>query len=272
MNQFRSLSHVLCRHFQLSGSIAYLIDQLLRIRDHVGSRACQILELIMSLGRYGNRQITLRHITELSGNASHVILNTCSDKDTYDHYDHTCQDHQTDGHVADLGSLTGHYSHRYQCTGGKADICTVAVNEKILLTLEIYLRSTCIRYCLIHDSCIILLSGEYISLFRKDTFFSFFYVLNNQFSASGSYKSDDTAVSDIDLFHEIRNSRRLDIDDNAGIVRLAHHFEGHNIIFFGLRYLFIQYRMTVDPLRDTSSAFPACHVFLVLIQETVHTG
>ena len=37
-------------------------------------KICKILELIMSLGRYGNRQITLRHITELSGNASHVIL------------------------------------------------------------------------------------------------------------------------------------------------------------------------------------------------------
>ena len=272
MDQFGSLSYILCGYFQFSGGIAYLIYQLLGIRDHIGRRSCQILELIMSLGRYRHGQIALCNITELSGDSFHVILNTGSNKDTHDHNDHTCQEHQSNGHITDLHSLAGHHTHRHQCTGGKAHFRTAAIDKEVFFSTELHFRSAGIRYCLLHYPIIKFLIDEYFLILSQSTLFTVFQLLHYQFSSTRSDKSDDTVITDIDLLQKVRNSQRLHVNNNAGIVRLAHHLERQYVVLLRLFYLFIQHRMAVDPLWDASSAFAGSYRLLIFIQESIHTG
>ena len=272
MDQFGSLSYILCGYFQFSGSIAYLIYQLLGIRDHIGRRSCQILELIVALGRYRHGQIALCHITELSGDAFHVVLNTGGNKDTHDHHDHTCQEHQSNGHITDLHSLAGHHAHRHQCTGGKVHFRTAAIDKEVFFSTELHFRSAGIRYCLLHYLIIKFLINEHILILSQSTLFTVFQLLHYQFSSTRSDKSDDTVITDINLLQKVCNSQRLHINNNAGIVRLAHHLERQYVVLLCLFYLFIQHRMTVDPLRDASSAFAGSYRLLIFIQESIHTG
>ena len=105
-----------------------------------------------------------------------------------------------------------------------------ALQKEVFFSTEIHFCGTGIRYCLIHYFIIKILLDEYILILSQSTLFTVFQLLHYQFSSTGSDKSDDTVITDIDLLQKVCNSLRLHVNNNAGIVRLTHHLERHYVV------------------------------------------